>query len=207
MIESNLYSVKFDGSDFMLLSDKLGSHRVMFSPSNSFFIDYYSTANSPTEMTLHKSDGLKVRNLAITDNTQFEEYGFNETKFIQIPSSDDGTLLNAQITLPRDFDPNKKYPVIVFGYSGPGSQTVANRYGRRLWDKYMNQNGYITFSIDPRGTGGRGTAFKYLSYKDIGKWVHYCPGCRTNHITGNECPMCGTPLKRKLLKNKSVEIR
>jgi len=43
--------------------------------------------------------------------------------------------------------------------------------------------------------------------KDVGKWVHYCPGCRTNHTTGNECPMCGTPLKRKLLKNKSVEIR
>ena len=43
--------------------------------------------------------------------------------------------------------------------------------------------------------------------KDVGKWVHYCPGCRTNHATGKECPMCGTPLKRKLLKNKSVEIR
>jgi len=171
VIESNLYSVKFDGSDFMLLSDKLGSHRVMFSPSNSYFIDYYSAANSPTEMTLHKSDGSKIRDLAITDNTQFEEYGFNETKFIQIPTSDDGTLLNAQITLPRDFDPNKKYPVIVYGYSGPGSQTVANRYGRGLWDRYMNQEGFITFAIDPRGTGGRGSDFKYLSYKDIGKWV------------------------------------
>jgi endoribonuclease Nob1 len=43
--------------------------------------------------------------------------------------------------------------------------------------------------------------------KDVGKWVHYCPGCRTNHTTGNECPVCGTPLKRKLLKSKSVEIR
>ena len=171
VIESNLYSVKFDGSDFMLLSDKLGSHRVMFSPSNSYFIDYYSAANSPTEMTLHKSDGSKIRDLAITDNTQFEEYGFNETKFIQIPTSDDGTLLNAQITLPRDFDPNKKYPVIVYGYSGPGSQTVANRSGRGLWDRYMNQEGFITFAIDPRGTGGRGSDFKYLSYKDIGKWV------------------------------------
>jgi dipeptidyl-peptidase-4 len=75
------------------------------------------------------------------------------------------------IALPRDFDPNKKYPVIVYGYSGPGSQVVANRQGRGLWDRYMNQEGYITFSIDPRGTGGRGTDFKYLSYKDIGKWV------------------------------------
>ena len=75
------------------------------------------------------------------------------------------------ITLPRDFDPNTKYPVVVYGYSGPGSQTVANRYGRGLWGRYMNQEGYITFAIDPRGTGGRGTDFKYLSYKDIGKWV------------------------------------
>lgn len=171
VIESNLYSVKLDGSDFKLLSENLGSHRVRFSPSNSYYIDFYSTANNPLAITLHKSDGSKVRDLAITDKTQFDEYGFSKTKFIQIPTSDGSTMLNAKITLPRNFDPNKKYPVIVYGYSGPGSQTVVNRQGRGLWDRYMNQEGYITFSIDPRGTGGRGTEFKYLSYKDIGKWV------------------------------------
>ena len=171
VIESNLYSVKIDGSDFKLLSGKLGSHRVRFSPSNSYYIDFYSTVNSPLEITLHESNGSKIRDLSKTGTEQFEEYGFTETKFIQIPTSDDSTLLNAKITLPRDFDPNKKYPVIVYGYSGPGSQTVINRQGRGLWDRYMNQEGYITFSIDPRGTGGRGTAFKYLAYKDIGKWV------------------------------------
>ena len=171
MIESNLYSVKLDGSDFKLLSENLGSHRVRFSPLNSYYIDFYSTANSPLAITLYKSDGLEVRDLAITDKAQFEEYGFSKTKFIQIPTSDDGTLLNAKITLPRDFDPTKKYPVIVYVYSQPGSQTVVNRQGRYwMWDRYMNQEGYITFSIDPRGTGGRGTAFKYLAYKDIGKW-------------------------------------
>lgn len=171
VIESNLYSVKLDGSDFKLLSEKLGSHRIRFSPLNSYYIDYYSTANSALAITLYKSDGTKVRELSTTDMEQFEEYGFSETKFIQIPTSDDGTLLNAKITLPRDFDPNKQYPVIVYGYSGPDSQTVINRMGRGLWDRYMNQEGFITFSIDPRGTGGRGTEFKYLSYKDIGKWV------------------------------------
>jgi dipeptidyl-peptidase-4 len=171
VIESNLYSVKLDGSDFKLLSENLGSHRARFSPSNSYYIDSYSTTNSPLAITLHNSDGSKVRDLAITDTGQFEEYGFQETKFIQIPTSDNGTLLNAKITLPRDFDLNKKYPVIVYGYSGPGSQTVINRQGRGLWDRYLNQEGYITFSIDPRGTGGRGTEFKYLSYKDISKWV------------------------------------
>ena len=171
VIESNLYSVKIDGSDFKLLSGKLGSHRVRFSPSNSYYIDFYSTVNSPLDITLHESNGLKVRDLSITDTEQFEEYGFTDTKFIQIPTTDDSTLLNAKITLPRDFDSSKKYPVIVYGYSLPGSQTVVNRQGRGLWDRYMNQEGYITFSIDPRGTGGRGTAFKYLAYKDIGKWV------------------------------------
>lgn len=171
VIESNLYSVKLDGSDFKLLSEKLGSHRIRFSPLNSYYIDYYSTANSAMAITLHQANGVKVRELSITDTEQFKEYGFSEIKFIQIPTTDDGTLLNAMIALPRDFNPGKKYPVIVYGYSGPGSQTVVNRQGRGLWDKYMNQNGYITFSIDPRGTGGRGTAFKYLSYKDIGKFV------------------------------------
>jgi len=172
VIESNLYSVKLDGSDFKLLSNNLGSHRVRFSPSKSYYIDYSSSAMTPTEITLYNPDGSKIRDLAITDKTQFEEYGFNETKFLQIPTSDDGTLLNAQITLPRDFDPSEKYPVIVYGYSGPGSQTVADRYGRGgSWSRYMNQEGFITFSIDPRGTGGRGTKFKYLAHKEIRKWV------------------------------------
>ncbi|MEE9574191.1 MAG: DPP IV N-terminal domain-containing protein, partial [Candidatus Neomarinimicrobiota bacterium] len=144
VIESNLYSVKIDGSDFKLLSGKFGSHRIKFSPSNSYYVDFYSTVNSPLEITLYESDGSKVRNLSITDTAQFEEYGFTETKFIQIPTSDDSTLLNAKITLPRDFDPNKQYPVIVYGYSGPGSQLVVNRQSRGLWDRYMNQEGYIT---------------------------------------------------------------
>jgi dipeptidyl-peptidase-4 len=170
VIESNLYSVKFDGSDFKLLSDKLGSHRVRFSPTNSYYIDYYSSANSAMAIALYQADGTKVRELSVTDMEQFEDYGFSEVKFIQVQTSDDSTLLNAMIALPRDFDPTKKYPVIVFGYSGPGSQVVVNRQGG-LWNKYLNQEGYITFSIDPRGTGGRGTAFKYLAYKDIGKWV------------------------------------
>ncbi len=170
VIESNIYSVKIDGSDFKLLSQKLGSHRIRFSPTNSYYIDYYSTANSAMTISLYQADGTKFRELSTTDNEQFEEYGFSDVKFIQIPTTDDSTLLNAMIALPRDFDPSKKYPVIVYGYSGPGSQVVANRQGR-LWNKYLNQEGYITFAIDPRGTGGRGTAFKYLAYKDIGKWV------------------------------------
>ena len=172
VLESNLYSVKLDGSDFKLISEKSGWHNVRFSPTKSYYIDYYSTANSQLAISLHKSDGSKIRELSITDVNVWEEYGIPETKFIQIPTSDDGTLLNAMITLPRNFDPNKKYPVIVFGYSGPGSQVVTNRLGRYwLWDRYMNQEGFITFSIDPRGTGGRGTEFKYLSYREIGKWV------------------------------------
>jgi len=172
VIESNLYSVNIDGSDFKLLGDKMGWHNAQFSPTNNYYIDSYSTANSPLAITLYNSDGVKIRDLSISDTEKYAEYGFQESEFIQIPTSDNGTLLNAVMTLPRNFDPNKKYPVIVFGYSGPGSQSVVNRSSRYfLWDRYMNQEGYITFSVDPRGTGGRGIDFKYLSYKDIGKWV------------------------------------
>lgn len=170
VIESRLYSVKFDGSNFRLLTKEVGWHRARFSPSGAYYVDALSSSEMPYSYILYKSNGEKVRELSITDTEQFAEYGFNKTKFLQIPTSDDGTLLNAMITLPRDFDPNKKYPVIVYGYSGPGSQVVANR-ATRLWDRYMNQEGYITFSVDPRGTGGRGTEFKFLAYKDIGKWV------------------------------------
>jgi len=172
-IQANLYSVKLDGSDFRLLDNRMGWHQTTFSPTNNYYIDTYSTANSPAEITVHDATGKKLRNLSITDPVQFEDYEFSKIEFIQVPTSDDSTLLNAMIALPRDFNPQNKYPVIVYGYSGPGSQTVIDRQARGLWSKYMNQEGYITFSIDPRGTGGRGTQFKHLAYRDIGKWVVY----------------------------------
>ena len=171
-LQANLYSVKLDGSDFRLLDNRMGWHQATFSPTNKYYIDTYSNANSPVEITLHRANGKKVRDLSITDPTQFDDYKFPEIEFIQIPTSNDSTLLNAMIALPRDFNPQEKYPAIVYGYSGPGSQTVVDRQGRWwLLNKYLNQKGYITFSIDPRGTGGRGTHFKHLAYKDIGKWV------------------------------------
>ncbi len=68
-IESNLYLVNIDGSEFKLISNNLGSHRSIFSPSNSYFIDYYSASNTPTEITLNNSDGSRVMALAVTDRS------------------------------------------------------------------------------------------------------------------------------------------
>jgi dipeptidyl-peptidase-4 len=76
---------------------------------------------------------------------------------------------------PANFDSSKKYPVLVYGYGGPGSQMVVDRWGstRTFWHQYMTEHGYIVFCVDNRGTGGRGKAFKDLSYLDLGKWsVH-----------------------------------
>ena len=84
----------------------------------------------------------------------------------------DGFELFYYMIKPHDFDAGKKYPVIVYGYGGPGSQNVVNRWGgtRQLWHQLMTEKGYIVFCVDNRGTGGQGKALKNLMYKDLSRW-------------------------------------
>ncbi len=108
------------------------------------------------------------------------EYGIVYPKVTKVKTTD-GVKLNAYMMKPLDFDSTKKYPVVVFGYGGPGSQEIIDRWGVTgkspnlnqsfLWHNYMLQQGYLIFCIDNRGTGGRGKAFKDLVYGDLGKWA------------------------------------
>ncbi|MEE9190538.1 MAG: S9 family peptidase [Candidatus Neomarinimicrobiota bacterium] len=178
VIESNLYSVNLDGTGLQLLSDDPGWHIITMNEQGTYYIDSFSSASVPVKFSLHENSGQKVRDISITKLGQYEDFGWNYPEFLNIKTSDNGTVLNAMIRYPRNFDPSKKYPVIVYGYAGPGSQVVVDRWDRRGWHQYLSQLGFIVFSVDNRGTGGRGTDFKYLAYMDIGKWpVH-------DHIEG-----------------------
>ncbi|MBA4251058.1 MAG: S9 family peptidase [Chlorobiaceae bacterium] len=167
----DLFSVKLDGSKFSRITEAVGFHAINLSPNYQHFISRYSNANTLPSSFLYDVTGVKIRDLALSDMKVFKEYKFSPLEFLNFTTSD-GVVLNASMIKPTDFDPNKKYPVLVFNYSGPGSQLIFDRWGggNFLWHQLLAQKGYIIFMIDNRGTGGRGKEFKNLMYKDLGKW-------------------------------------
>jgi dipeptidyl-peptidase 4 len=116
--------------------------------------------------------GKPVRTLV--DNKELKEtmkeYNLGKKEFATLKTSQ-GTELNYWILKPADFDPNKKYPVFMYVYGGPGANTVKDSWGGNdyFWHQMLAQKGYIVISVDNRGTGGRGKDFKHCTYKQLGK--------------------------------------
>jgi len=170
-IEENVYRATTDGKNLERISQRAGWHSSNFSPDFKYVIGTFTDAQTPAQISLRQTDGKLLRWLEKNENL-LAAYNLVTPKFITVKTSDDGTPLNAWMMKPANFDSTKKYPVIMFCYSGPGAQHVVNQWaGRRyLWHQLMTEKGFITFSIDSRGTGGRGKKFKNLVYGDLGKW-------------------------------------
>ncbi len=173
-LESHLYSVSFSGKGKKKLTNKAGRYRINMSDDCSYYMSYHSSATTPLNVSLYQAKGnelVKVMedNSALAKKTS--DYGFVEKEFFQI-SNDNADQLNGFFLKPADFDENKKYPLLIFQYSGPGSQNVSNSWagGHFVWHQYLAQNGYIVAVIDTRGTGYRGEDFKKTTYKQLGKY-------------------------------------
>ncbi|MFC6996842.1 S9 family peptidase [Rufibacter roseus] len=172
-LERHLYSIKLNGKGKKNLTPAKGSHSINMSRDYSYFIDYHSTINTPVTVSLYTAAGKQVKVLEQNERlkTTLTNYSIPKAEFFQFKTKDDVTL-NGYTIKPVDFDPNKKYPVLMFLYGGPGSQQVVDSWGGRnyLWHSYLTQQGYIIAVIDNRGTGGRGSDFKKLTYGNLG---HY----------------------------------
>jgi dipeptidyl-peptidase-4 len=169
--ESELYSVKLDGTGFRRVTKEKGSHSINMSPDCSTFLDTYSNANTPPVTTLRSMDGSVVRTVQDGTPAALSEYQISQKTFFTFTTSD-GVELNGWMIKPPDFDPSTKYSVLLYVYGGPGSQTVLNAWdgGYFAWNQLLAQKGYILVSIDNRGTGARGRAFRISTYKHLGKW-------------------------------------
>lgn len=167
----DFYSVDLNGRNREIITKKPGYHKINISPGNVFFTDQFSTANSLTVTSLYKINGEKIESLIVPDMSFFKDYNFSSLRFLEFTASD-GVKLNAYIIKPDNFNPTKKYPVLIFNYSGPGSQSVVDKWlgTDYLWHEFLVQEGYIIFCLDNRGTGGRGKSFKDIVYKQLGKW-------------------------------------
>jgi len=147
--------------DFVRITKESGTHAVSFAPNAAAFYDTYSSVATPPRQDFFRADGSRIA--AVNENkiAELADYHLSPMEFVTVKSRD-GVQLNASIIKPPNFDAQKKYPVLVYTYGGPHAQVVRNTWGGAnfLWHELMTQKGYIIFSLDNRGSAGRGHAFE-----------------------------------------------
>lgn len=152
-----------------------GWNSARFSGDYQYFLNTWSDANHPYVYTIKDNSGKKIREV-LNNNELVEKlskFNLRPKEFFKFKTSE-GVELNGWMVKPTDFDANKKYPVVMFQYSGPGNQQVINNWGvgsmgnGGMYDYYFAQHGYIVVCVDGRGTGGRGADFEKCTYLKIG---------------------------------------
>ncbi|RZS94956.1 dipeptidyl-peptidase-4 [Cecembia calidifontis] len=172
-LERNLYVINLDGKNKKILTPEKGMTSVNMSKDFKYFIANHTSANSPLRVTLNEASGKLVK--VLEENSELRSrlagYRISPKEFFTFKTVD-GTSLNAYMIKPPHFEEDKKYPVLMYVYGGPGSQNVTNSWGgtRDLWHHHLAAEGYIVVCVDNRGTGARGRDFKHVTYANLGKY-------------------------------------
>ena len=172
-INRDVYAIKLNGKNKSRLTQKDGTNNASFSADFTYFINTFSSATTPQEYTLHQTKtGKLVKSIKDNDRLaqQLEAYEMSKKEFSTIAVN--GNDLNMWTIKPADFDPNKVYPLLMYQYSGPGSQQVANRWNgtNDYWYQMLAQQGFIIVCVDGRGTGFKGADFKKVTQNELGKY-------------------------------------
>ena len=150
------------------LSQQVGTNTPLFSKSMKYYMNKFSNLNTPMLVTLNDNSGKTLKTLITNDGLKqtLSGYAVPQKEFFTFQTTD-GVKLNGWMMKPVNFSASKKYPVLMYQYSGPGSQQVLDTWGIS-WETYMASLGYIVVCVDGRGTGGRGEAFEKCTYLKIG---------------------------------------
>ena len=173
--DQQVYVSQANGKE-QALARPSGMNRATFSVGCKYFINTWSDLHTPPVYTLHDNKGKQLATLI--DNKALQQkmaqYDLGTVELMQLTTSENVTL-NGWIVKPRDFNPQKRYPVIMYQYSGPGSQQVLNQWGvgmcgsGAVLEQLMAQQGYVVCCVDGRGTGGRGADFEKCTYLRLGE--------------------------------------
>ncbi len=168
-LEKHLFSISLEGGEPVRLTHEAGWHAVKVSDDGRFFVDSHSTVGSPVHVMLKDASGRILTMIEDNPTPELDALMQTRPEFIRITAADGHTQLNASIMKPVDFDPSRRYPVVVYGYGGPHGHVVADSWrSSALWNQFLAQNGYIVFSVDPRGSSYRGRVFEDEIYHRFG---------------------------------------
>ncbi|MEN8928862.1 MAG: S9 family peptidase [Flavobacteriales bacterium] len=172
-IYQDLYVIKTDGTGKKKLSTRKGNNSTAFSKGMKYYINYQSDANTPSFISLHKANGEQIK--VLQDNKDFvhrlTKYRLPAKEFFTI-KTEGGQELNAWMIKPANFDENKKYPVFMTGYNGPGNNVVKDSWGgsTMIWHHLLAKKGFLVVCVETRGTMFRGRDFKHSTYLQLGKY-------------------------------------
>jgi dipeptidyl-peptidase 4 len=174
-LEKHLYRIGLDGQNKQRLDAAPGTYSANFSPDFSYYLLSHTAADAPLTVSLYRTADGAEKPLRVLETNQplrqrLGQYTISPKRFLTIPTPS-GERLNAWTIRPANFDSTKRYPVLMFVYGGPGSQTVKNEWDSRdfFWYQTLAQKGYVIVSVDNRGTGSRGNAFRTVTYGQMGK--------------------------------------
>jgi dipeptidyl-peptidase-4 len=169
-IDTDIYSVKFDGTGMTRLSQTTGTHRASFNPTYTQYVDYWSDVATPTQVRLFRVDGREVRVIEANQVRAFAEYRLGQPEFVEVKARD-GFPMDALMIKPPDFNPSRKYPVYQFTYAGPTAALARNRWAGSdyLFHQLLAQSGVIVWILDNRSAGARSVEAQWPVYGKLGE--------------------------------------
>lgn len=162
------YSIDVINGKHTCLTLEEGTHSIAINDAGTYFIDQYSSHSVVGKSELKVIGGKIVKTLLVSKN-KLADYKVGTADIGQIQGAD-GSTLYTRLIKPSNFDPNKKYPVLVYVYGGPHAQMITNSWldGASLWMYYMAEQGYLVFTLDNRGSANRGFAFESQIHRQLG---------------------------------------
>ncbi len=167
-LDTKLYSVSISNGKQICLTETSGIHKASISADGKYIFDQYSNHETPNIAQLLDKKGKTVQTFVKADNPM-TDYKMGATEIGKLKSHD-GFDLYTRLIKPSNFDPNKKYPVLVYVYGGTHAQLITNAWndGASLWMKWMAEQGYLVFTLDGRGSANRGFAFESVIHRQLG---------------------------------------
>lgn len=169
-LQTNIFSLNVKNGKRTLIGMEDGTHQAKLSASGTYLIDYFTSNNVPREISILPTTGKKGTTLFTATDPLKENYNLPEITVGTIKAADGETDLYYRLIKPVNFDPNKKYPAIIYVYGGPHAQMIHNTrfYDARGWDLYMAQQGYAMLTVDNRGSDNRGIKFENCTFRHLG---------------------------------------
>lgn len=169
-LQTNIFSLNVKNGKRTLIGMEDGTHQAKLSASGTYLIDYFTSNNVPHEISILPTTGKKGTTLFTATDPLKENYNLPEITVGTIKAADGETDLYYRLIKPVNFDPNKKYPAIIYVYGGPHAQMIHNTrfYDARGWDLYMAQQGYVMLTVDNRGSDNRGIKFENCTFRHLG---------------------------------------